>query len=143
MSISSTTNIMLPLIWAGVALGGNIVAAPAKFQVESLKMPVALQVGRAQFTWIGYVEWAILACLVILVVIQFVRPSIWLLAAIAIFLAQQLWMQPILEAKSDLIIKGATAPEGKFHVYFIAAEILKFSLLLIAATINLRHEHLG
>ena len=67
--------VALPLLWAGVSLGGNLVAAPAKFQVAALEMPVALQVGRAQFTWIAYIEWAIPAAVLAASLIQLKRPS--------------------------------------------------------------------
>ena len=42
------------LIWAGACIGANMIAAPAKFQVADLTRPVALQVGRMQFQWVGY-----------------------------------------------------------------------------------------
>ncbi|MGR3623560.1 hypothetical protein [Pseudophaeobacter sp.] len=43
-------------LWIGVAFAGNLVAAPAKFQAASLTLPVALDVGRVQFLWIGFAE---------------------------------------------------------------------------------------
>ena len=53
------------LLWAGLSLGGNLIAAPAKFQVSDLGLALALQVGRAQFTWLGYAEWVFLATLAV------------------------------------------------------------------------------
>ena len=54
----------LAFVWAGLSLGGNLIAAPAKFQVADLPLPIALQVGRAQFTWLGNAEWVLLVLLV-------------------------------------------------------------------------------
>lgn len=118
--------VALPLIWAGVSLGGKLVTAPAKFQVAALEMPVALQVGRAQFTWIAYIEWAILAAIFSMSLVQLKRPAPVLIAAVFLFLFQQFWMQPALQARSDLIIAGATAGESHLHLIYIAAEPAKF-----------------
>ena len=52
------------LVWAGVTIGGSLIAAPAKFGAPSLDLPTALEVGRAQFFWVGIAEGALCAALV-------------------------------------------------------------------------------
>ncbi len=53
--------VMSLLIWAGASISANMIAAPAKFQVADLTRPVALQVGRVQFLWVGYLEMVLAA----------------------------------------------------------------------------------
>ncbi len=125
----------LPFIWAGVSLSGNLVAAPAKFQVEALTMPVALQVGRAQFTWIGYIEWALFAAVILGILAKPKMFSLALCIALIVFLIQQLWMQPLLEARTNIIVSGGDAGDSHFHIYFIVAEVMKFATLIWAGYI--------
>lgn len=131
----------LTLLWAGVALGGNIIAAPAKFQVQSLTTAELLQVGRAQFAWLGIAELAIAAGLIIVLLFGRTRPT-WTLAVAMVLLAvQQFTWQPALEARSDLIATGGTPEESHLHLIFVVAEIAKFLLLISAGYVLLaRHS---
>lgn len=127
----------LAACWSGVALSGNLIAAPAKFQVQDLHLPLALQVGRAQFTWIGYVEWILFTLIVTICVLRVGLPSLILIAAGLLFLLQQLWLQPLLEARSDLIIAGEDVKSSRLHIWFSILEVGKFLLLIAFAFIGL------
>lgn len=52
-------------VWAGVVIGGSLVAAPARFQAPSFTPDVALEVRRAQFAWLGVTE--VILCVALLV----------------------------------------------------------------------------
>ena len=122
-------------LWAGASLAGNLVAAPAKFQVEALELSVALQVGRAQFSWIGIVEWVFVVLIVAILVLRVRTPPVLLFLAVMIFLSQQFWLQPLMEARSDLLISGQSVPDSHLHVVFAGLEALKFlALLMYSAT---------
>lgn len=123
---------MLPVLWAGLALGGNLIAAPAKFQVEALSVAELLVVGRAQFAWLGVAELALAAAILLTLMLRRQRPGWLLLVAFAVFAVQQLGLQPRLQARSDLLIAGQAAGESVLHLVFIAAEIVKIGLLLCA-----------
>lgn len=128
----------LALIWAGVALGGSLVAAPAKFTAPSLDLPTALDVGRAQFFWVGVSE-AVLCAGVI--VALFAAPATlwkWMAAPIAIFAVQWLVVMPPLDARTLAVIGGAAAGETHLHIVFIVLEVLKVIALVTAAVIGLR-----
>lgn len=58
----------IALVWAGVSLGGNMVAATAKFQADMVSRADLLRVGQAQFGWLGYTEAIALAAMVIAMV---------------------------------------------------------------------------
>lgn len=122
-----------------MSLGGNLVAALAKFQVATLEMPVALQVGRSQFTWISDIEWAILAAVFAASLFQLKRPAPVFIAAVFQFLFQQFWMQRARQTHSDLIIAGATVGESHLRLFNVAAELAKFFPLAAAGLLGAMH----
>lgn len=120
----------ISLFWAGAALSGNMIAAPAKFTVQALSMDVALQVGRAQFTAIGYLEYTLM--FLALLFVYFGKGwinSLALIPTIA-FLIQRLVILPQLNSRSDLIIAGLPAPDSHLHLVFIGFEGIKLVSLL-------------
>lgn len=121
----------LALIWAGLSLGGNLVAAPAKFQVEALTTPELLQVGRAQFAWLGLAEWALAVTMIAVLIVMRRRPIITLSLGIALFAVQQFYLQPLLQARTDLILSGATPPDSLAHIAIIIAEVAKCACLCV------------
>ena len=120
------------LIWAGVSLGGNLIAAPAKFQVQSLSVGDLLRVGRAQFSWLGYTENA-MAAMVIALRFAALHLRYFVLACVTTLAVQQLALQPMLEARSDLIIAGLPTQDSHLHIWFVVTEVIKFSLLIATA----------
>lgn len=127
----------LTLLWAGLSLGGNIIAAPAKFQVESLTTTELLQVGRAQFAWLGVTEMVLSGALILALLLARQRPTWTLVVAIVLLAVQQLIWQPALQARSDLMQAGVTPEESHLHLIFVVAEIAKFCLLLSAGLASL------
>ncbi|MEP5758130.1 MAG: hypothetical protein ABJ327_02240 [Litoreibacter sp.] len=124
-------------IWAGVSLAGNLVAAPAKFQVEALDTPLALQIGRAQFTWIGYVEWGLLIAMAAVFTVHLRYPPTLMSVGIALFMFQQFWLQPMLRVRSDLIIAGESVAPSQLHLIFAGVEFAKFLCLAVFAALSL------
>jgi len=116
-------------LWAGAVLGGSLVAAPAKFQAKSLTLEVALDVGRAQFFWLGVTE-AVL-CLALLVSLVFLsgRRWIWALFATGLLALQRFVLMPPLDARTLQVIAGEPVPDSSLHTVFIVVEIIKFLLL--------------
>lgn len=120
--------------WAGGAIAGNMIAAPAKFQAPSLTLPVALEVGRAQFFWLGVAE-AVCACaLLLLLCAARRRPSLPLAAALSLFAVQRLWIMPVLDTRTLAIITGGQVAESSFHLVYVACEILKICCLIWAGS---------
>ena len=103
---------VLALVWAGVTIGGSLIAAPAKFGAPSLDLPTALEVGRAQFFWVGIAEGALCAALVGAFVF---RPPVarwWLAAPVLVFALQQLVLMPLLDARTLRTISGESVGES-------------------------------
>lgn len=131
--------------WGGGALFGNMIAAPAKFQAPSLTMPVALDVGRAQFQWLGMAE-AVCAIAILALLLWRRRAPGWpLLAALGLFALQRLWLMPLLDERTLAVIAGQPVGESRLHLVYVAAEIVKIGLLLwascrIAQARNFSHQ---
>ncbi len=126
------------LLWAGVSLGGNMIAAPAKFQVEVLTLPELLQVGRAQFAWLGITEMVLMTGVLISWITFGPRLGWAGLIAIALLIAQQAMLQPMLQDRTDLILSGKPAPPSHLHLVFIATELAKCVLLIVSASVVLQ-----
>ena len=123
----------LAVLWAGVALGGSLIAAPAKFQAPSLSMPSALEVGRAQFLWVGIGE-ALVCGLLIAALVFIPAPGSGLFVIpIILFALQRLAVMPVLDARSLRVIEGGTAGPRSLHRVYILLEVAKFLMLLGAA----------
>lgn len=123
----------LALIWAGLSLGGNLIAATAKFQASGLSMQALLQVGRAQFDWLSGAEWVFAGAVTVLAVVGARRGTLLLfLLPVVIFLGQELLIMPILDERTLRIIAGDPVAPSNLHFGFIAAEILKFAILGVA-----------
>lgn len=129
---------VLLLVWAGVSLGGSLVAAPAKFRAPSLEMTTALEVGRAQFLWVGITE-AVL-CAGIIASLLLWPATYWkcMTAPVALFAFQRLAVMPALDAQTLEVIGGAPAGETHLHTVYIILEVLKLLMLVAAAGISLR-----
>lgn len=122
-------------VWVGAAMSGNLIAAPAKFQAPSLTLPVALDVGRMQFLWIGVFEAFCALTIAILLFLSRQKPSLPLFATLCVFGAQRLWLLPVLDERTLLIIAGHPVEESSMHLLYVGAELLKITFLIWA---NLR-----
>ena len=119
------------LVWAGLALGGNLIAAPAKFQADGLALGDLLQVGRAQFAWLATAEWGLASVAGLCACFLGPQPRGFAFLAIAAFGVQQLALQPVLQQRTDLILSGAAYDESHLHLVFILVEVLKTGVLLV------------
>lgn len=134
----------ITLIWAGVSLGGSLIAAPAKFRAKTLDLATALDVGRAQFSWLGYVEW--LLFFLLMVTLYLSRSELnWqvFLVPIILFLFQRIALMPKLNALTlDRIAVVAMAKRhsrsGYLHTLYVAAEVVKFLTLIGASLYSLK-----
>jgi hypothetical protein len=127
------------LLWAGVVIGVSFLAAPAKFDAPSLTLPVAIEVGREEFGTLNLVELALVAASLALA--AWARPGrmVWLglgLASLVVVL-QWLWLLPVLDARAQIVIEGATLPPAPWHAIYVAVECVKVLALLAAGWLAL------
>jgi len=89
-----------------------------------------IPVGRAQFAWLGYTEWALLLFLIGALFLS--RADLdwqFYLLPIILFLIQQLGLMLRLDAITVKRINGRSANSGYLHITFIVADVLKFLAL--------------
>lgn len=123
----------IALIWAGLVIGGSLIAAPAKFSAPSLSLTTALEVGRAQFLAVGAGE--LIVCMLLVSALLVTRSTMWRLMAapIVVFAIQRLALMPALDARTVRIIAGENVGPSHLHVAFIVLEVVKVILLLAIA----------
>ncbi|GHB40015.1 hypothetical protein GCM10007094_31620 [Pseudovibrio japonicus] len=132
---------LLTSLWAGVVLGGSLIVAPAKFQVASLTIPQLLEVGRAQFQWVGIAEIIFAALLILPLFYPPIREKLslgakcFLLAALAALIVQQGFVMPPLSERTQSLIVGEPVGSSYLHLVFVAVEILKISMLVASCVL--------
>lgn len=129
----------LILLWAGVLIGVSFLAAPVKFSAPSLTLPVAMEVGRAEFGALNLVEIGFAIATLVLAALARPGRATWLGlgVAAAIVAAQALWLLPILDARAEIVIQGGTPPDAPWHTIYIVVEVLKLLALLVAGWLAL------
>ena len=129
---------VLVLVWAGVTIGGSLIAAPAKFGAPSLDLSTALEVGREQFFWVGVAEGAACAALIGALVFRVAGAAWWMWTPVAVYAFQYLVLMPLLDARTVRTIAGESVPESNRHLVFVVLEFLKVAALLAAGVAALR-----
>jgi hypothetical protein len=117
------------LIWLGYVLGISFLEAWKKFQAVSLNRKVGLDVGRTVFHALNRVEIILNAILVVLFIksqgLQQLFPY-WQLGSLSlILLLQVIWLQPSLDNRALIIIKGDNPPANMVHFIYIFGELAK------------------
>lgn len=107
--------------------------APLKFRAPGITLPLGLGIGRLVFRALNASE-IVLATATAVTFSLAPRPlaATVLLVALAVTLAVQVAvLRPLLEARAQLIIDGATPPRSRAHLAYIVLECAK--LLMLAA----------
>lgn len=117
----------------GLVAGVSFIATPIKFRAASLTIPVALDVGHVTLHALNRIEW-LLAALLALLVAHFrdrlgrIAPGLAILA-IGLVILQSVWLLPMLDVRTEMVIQGQSLPPSPLHALFIAAETLKLLAL--------------
>jgi hypothetical protein len=128
-------HLLVPVLWFGLLVGVCFVAVPVKFAAPSLSLPVALDVGRVTFALFNDIEWVMLALTVIVVVFSGPRalPAMATAFLALILCVQTAWFLPALDARVTMIMAGGVPSPSSYHLYYIAADVLKAGVLLAMA----------
>lgn len=127
-------------VWTGLIQGVSFFATPAKFLASSITLPIALDVGRATFRVSLLIELGFAFALVAAGIFAFGWGGKTLVAAaILVALAvQRTALLPSLDARTTLVIAGAQLPLSWHHLAWIAADAVRFFLLLGLCVFALR-----
>lgn len=120
------------MLYAGLCIGVEFVATPAKFLAPHLTLPVALEVGRYTFRTFNWLEWALLVAFLLWGQVR--RPALqwWsiVIGVAAIVAVETVWLLPALDARVQVIIDGGQPPPSQLHLLYIAFAAAKAALLL-------------
>lgn len=126
----------LAWVWMGIVIGVSFLATPVKFTADSLTRPVALDVGRATFHALAYLEWALVAVAAVLIWHaaasghRLSRRAVTAAGVIVVALAlQSAWLLPALDERVALIIAGTEPPPSHLHTLYGVVEITKVAAL--------------
>lgn len=131
----SRTTAVLPLavalVYAGIAFGVAFVAVPAKFMAASISLPQALDVGRWEFRFYGWVD---LVAAVTLAVVTWgtlgARRLTWPVLVLAIVLIQGIFLRSELDERVESILGGGAPPPSSLHTVYGGLEAAKLLILL-------------
>lgn len=128
--------------WLGMTAGVSLLATPARFAAETITRPVALDVGRTVFAALNKAEFV--ALIVLLVIVRLrgdARRYLFNCLALALILvAQSLWLQPELAARTDMIIAGIEPGPSYAHAIYSVSELTKLLLLAVLGYRSLMQE---
>ncbi|MCB0995174.1 MAG: DUF4149 domain-containing protein [Acidimicrobiales bacterium] len=126
----------LAWVWMGIVIGVSFLATPVKFTADSLTRPVALDVGRATFHALAYLEWSLVAVAAALSWHatarghHLSRRALTAAAVIVVALAlQSAWLLPALDERVASIIAGTEPPPSHLHTLYGVVEITKVAAL--------------
>lgn len=119
--------------WLGMTAGVSMLATPARFAAETITRPIALDVGRTVFAVLNKAEFVALILLLVIVRLRGdARRYFFTCAMLALILiAQSMWLQPELAARTDLIIAGIEPGPSYAHAIYSISELAKLLLLAL------------
>jgi hypothetical protein len=132
MKIARLLQRILPPVWLGMSCA-IAMEAQLKFQAPNVTRELGLGIGKIVFTALNRIECALAILLLISFLIGFAgrRAKIIFGAILLILLAQTFWLMPALIERIDLIVAGNAPPDSAAHLFYIAFEISKMTLLLV------------
>ncbi|MBN8856431.1 MAG: hypothetical protein BGO55_16695 [Sphingobacteriales bacterium 50-39] len=135
------SQLLIPLLWAGMTAGISFIEAPLKFRAPGITIPLGLGIGRLVFRALNKVEWIFYSLWTVpWFITQHTIPFIPLLIGM-ILLLQTFWWLPHLDKRASLIRQGQTPQGRSLHIYYASAEVLKFFLLVAYGCIyTLNHK---
>lgn len=134
----------LLLIWSGAIIGVSFVATPVKFRAPNLTLPVAIEVGKVTFHAMQALECSLFGALLFdAAFLHKAELSEWrLLGGLGACLSlQTLWLMPMLDKKSEPVIKGLIKeqrPRSFEHSCFVVVEVLKLVLATLGGWLGTR-----
>ena len=123
------------LLWSGCVIAISFMESWLKFRATGITVPVGLSIGKLVFGALNKMEWVFAA--IILVSYFFNESTIhssiigWFAIAFASLIVQTTWLLPALDARAVAVINGKKLPPSSLHWYFVTAEVIKLTSLLV------------
>ncbi len=124
---------------SGVIFGVSFIATPAKFLASSLDLAQALDVGRATFAVMKWVDLALIGALIISTLSRKKDSSGVLGAVICAVMLVQYWaLLPTLDERVSLIQAGIDVEPSFLHTLYIVLETTKIGLFFSIGLLSAR-----
>lgn len=123
----------LPLLWCGMVMSISFLEAPLKFRAPGITPALGLGIGRLVFGTLNKIECAFfLAWLVVFIAGGYSGMLLFLMTPVGVvLLLQTRWLLPKLDARVTMIREGKTPPRDATHIYYVAGEVIKCTMLLV------------
>jgi len=123
----------LPLLWCGMVMSISFLEAPLKFRAPGITPALGSGIGRLVFGMLNKIECVFfLAWLVIFVAGGYQGTFLSLMTPVGIvLLLQTRWLLPKLDARVKMVMEGKTPPRDAMHIYYVAGEVIKCTMLLV------------
>lgn len=121
-------------VWLGMIIAISFLEAWLKFQAPGITLPLGLGIGRLVFAALNRVEWGC-AFIIIAAICTFrsftiFRRYFFFVIALALLIAQSVWLLPALDARAELYIQHKDVPASSLHFYYTGMELVKVISLL-------------
>lgn len=123
--------------WLGMVLAISFLEAPLKFRAPDVTLRIGLGIGRIVFRALNVAEVLFAVVLVVTLVVAPVPSRVLgvVIAAIAVLALQLVAIRPVLNRRSDRVLAGENPPRSRAHLGYIAAEVVKVVLLVLAGVL--------
>lgn len=121
--------------WTGFVCAISFMEAWLKFRAPGVTLPIGLGIGRLIFSALNKVEWVFTVIVCISAIMNgkpvLTMPNIWIMVIVIILLIQTIWLLPSLDTRAALYINDKPVASSYLHFWFIGAELIKVTALLI------------
>jgi hypothetical protein len=122
-------------LWIGFVCAISFMEAWLKFRAPGVDLRIGLGIGRLVFNALNKVEWTLAIIIVLIFLLGgenvFNFSTVYFFISVILLLLQTLWLLPALDARAERRIQEQFVPRSNLHVYFVGAEVLKVSSLVI------------
>lgn len=127
-------------VWCGMVAAISFMEAPLKFKAPGITRQLGVGIGRLVFGALNRVEVVFSLATVALIVFNgFIAASVAALAASGTLLIQLALIRPMLRRQSERVLAGEASARTSSHLWYVAAEVVKFVALSAAIVLAIMH----
>jgi len=136
--IATLVFLLLLTFWSGMVLGVSFLATPVKFQVPSLTLQTAVEIGWYTFRLLARVELVFLLAALLLTTIQKPQKKTIVVSVLVmvVMALQRYWLLPVLDDRVSQLLTGRTLTSSIHHLLYAMTEAIKIMLLITGAVVE-------
>jgi hypothetical protein len=129
------TSIAITFIWVGFIGAISFMEAWLKFRAPGIDTALGLGIGQLVFSALNKVEIISAVMILLLSATSTEKSTLYIkrffFFAVVILVIQSLWLLPALDERANQIRAGVELAKSKLHLYYVIAEIVKVSSLIL------------